>query len=356
MYSQQVVRAYLRRGIEVVVITQCGPHSGWQTLDYPDGTATLFNTGSGGQLATAVKMLKMVFTVSRRKSFDFFHATTWRPAMTLVAARHSRPIVISAHGREFLVVPKFLRPLMWAVLRRATLVVAVSSATRARASKRLGRIIDISKWLVASNGLSYESNGAPLLPNRDESSGVRFLTLARLVERKNVQGCIAAFRDLKEAGYRNFEYRVGGTGPLAQSLQKQVEDAKLDNHVHLMGYINNDQVPSLYEWADVFLHPQIDLDDGKDFEGFGLSIADAMAFGCLAIAGDGSGPSDFVHDGVTGLLVDGSDQDRLQSTIRSVLDNPVQFKALADAGQTYVQTELSWDKHVGVILDAIQAE
>ncbi|MDY6872051.1 MAG: glycosyltransferase family 4 protein [Actinomycetota bacterium] len=98
------------------------------------------------------------------------------------------------------------------------------------------------------------------------------------------------------------------------------------------GLVDGDDIPRLYEWADAFLHPQIDLNEGSDFEGFGLSIADAMWFGCPAIAGRGAGPSDFVLDGVTCSLVDGSDPEELQSKIQTVLEDQKLTRELAAAG------------------------
>lgn len=125
-------------------------------------------------------------------------------------------------------------------------------------------------------------------------------------------------------------------------------------HVRFLGYVESDDVPRLYASSDVFLHPQIDLEDNKDFEGFGLSIADAMSFGCLAIAGNGSGPSDFIEDGKTGLLVDGTNQIQLVNTINAVIKDPEAHVRIASAGKAYVTEVLSWDKHVETIFSALR--
>ncbi|BBX50945.1 glycosyltransferase family 4 protein [Mycolicibacterium poriferae] len=357
-YSEQIAKAYLARGAEVTVITQSLGQCGWGVREYPEGKVALFNTGAGGQGVTALKMLRVVDAVAKVNSFDFIHATTWRPAMIPVALRRDEQIVISAHGRELLIVPRILAPIMWAVFRRANIVVAVSSATLERAKRQTGRKIDTTRWLVAANGLSYASGNSGVESAAEEritlSRPVRFLTLARLVERKNVQGCIRAFQTLKAAGVTDFQYRVAGTGPLARELEEQCEKAGLMEHVRFLGYVESDDVPRLYASSDVFLHPQIDLEDNKDFEGFGLSIADAMSFGCLAIAGNGSGPSDFIEDGKTGLLVDGTNQIQLVNTINAVIKDPEAHVRIASAGKAYVTEVLSWDKHVETIFSALR--
>lgn len=358
-FSEQVARAYLRRGLRVTVVTQTTGGAGWHIRTYSEGSTPVFNTGPGGQLATAFRMFKAVLTLTRVESFDFLHATTWRPAIPLVLLSLPEPLVVSVHGREILIVPGFLRPFMRLVFRKAAAVVCVSSATQTRALERLGQMVNPTNWLVAHNGLSFVDDDSDFAGRSrfvHRSDNVHFLTLARLVERKNVQGCIRAFQALKNAGFSNFEYRIAGTGPLAAELQSQVHSAGLDEHVRFLGYVPDSGVPSLYEWADVFLHPQIDLHDSSDFEGFGLSIADSMSYGCLAIAGIGSGPSDFIQDGATGLLVDGTDQQQLTDAIREVLDDLDKFGSIADSGQLYVRSELSWDKHIDSVLSALKPD
>ncbi|MDZ7910607.1 MAG: glycosyltransferase family 4 protein [Rhodococcus sp. (in: high G+C Gram-positive bacteria)] len=246
---------------------------------------------------------------------------------------------------------------MQAVLNSASTVAVVSAATRDRADAHLGEAVKVSRWIVANNGLSFATGGQQTTPavrvEHLRHSPLRFLTIARLVERKNIQGCLAALRSLRNAGHQNFEYRIAGTGPMADELRRQVIEAELDAQVEFLGYVDDRDIPALYCWADVFLHPQIDLQDGQDFEGFGLSIADAMSFGCLAIAGNGSGPSDFIRHGVTGILVDGQNYADIRATIFAILNDPDPHRVIAAAGQAYVVKELSWDKHVGLVLSAI---
>lgn len=352
-YSEQVARAYLRRGFGVKIIAQTYGNAGWQTRRYEEGSIPLYNTGAGGQLRTGLKMLNEVRIALRAQTFDFIHATTWRPALTLLNARNLPPTVLSTHGREILKVPRLLQPAMSIVLNRAALVLTVSSATLRHAQARLDPRIATGHWVVAHNGLSdYKSTPQTRRPV-PEKAAVKFLTLARLVERKNVQGALAAFASLKTGGLDNFEYVVAGSGPLASSLKKQARDSGLERHVRFTGYVDEDDIPELYNWADVFIHPQIDLSNGEDIEGFGIAIADAMAYGCLAIAGRASGPTDFVNNGVTGLLVDGTDLEDVKAAIQSVLHDLDAYRDIAASGQAYVRSQLSWDKHVDIVLSRL---
>lgn len=349
-YSERVARAYRKTGLPVTVITQTAGITGWQRRSYPEGDVEVFNTGSGNQLITALKMVRALRLSLSDRVFDVHHATTWRPALAFAGARRRAPIVISVHGREVPSAPAVLQPLMRRVFSTADLVVAVSSATQSRTRTALSTAAT-RRWIMAGNGISYPPE--PPRAARDTGS-VRLLTLARLVERKNIQGVIHALSSLRDRGITNFDYRIAGTGPLSAQLREQARSAGLGELIHFLGYVDSDDVPALYRWADVFVHPQIDTDNGNDFEGFGISIADAMAFGCLVIAGSGSGPDDFVKDGDTGVLVDGADPVRLSKTFESVLRDLSAYQVIAQRGQQYARTELSWDKHVSAILSALE--
>ncbi|MFI2838564.1 glycosyltransferase family 4 protein [Mycolicibacterium sp. PDY-3] len=358
-YSEEVARAYRKRNIEVAVITQTTGTRGWHTRDYPEGPIEVFNTGPGGQLATATKMMNAVRKATSDSHFDLYHATTWRPALSLVAAVRQRPLILTVHGREVCSPPRILEPVMRRVIRRADLIVNVSTETMRRAIAVVGAPDSKSSWIVAGNGItrfSGQNQGKPRTTGDVAGSRpVRILTLARLVERKNIGGCISALHAIHISGTTEFEYKVAGNGPLFDSLNDQIKSAGFDEKVELLGYVDDERIAELYEWADIFLHPQITVNSGKDFEGFGLTIADAMSFGCLAIAGQGAGPDDFIQHGVTGLLVDGSNLEDLRTTLDSVMTNFAAYHVMARAGQAFVTNELSWQRHVDTVLLAFEA-
>lgn len=174
---------------------------------------------------------------------------------------------------------------------------------------------------------------------------VRLLSLARHVPRKNIQGCIAALAQLHQEGL-DFEYHIGGRGPMMASLQAQVIEAGLAEKVKFLGYVADEAVPSLFMEADAFLHPQTNVGEGNDFEGFGLVIADAMSFGCTVLAGDAGGPRDFVRHEVNGLLVDGLNGPELIAEIRRLIIDHELRNRLGQEGRRFALHELDWTKHV----------
>ncbi|MDQ0372111.1 glycosyltransferase family 4 protein [Cellulomonas humilata] len=355
-YSEEVARAYLGDGYAVTVLTQTSSPAGWSERDYPEGRLRHFNTGPGSQLQVFGRMLLAFRRAVREANPSWVHATTWKPALVHMAARSRLPVAVSVHGREVMNTPRPLRPAMRRVLRRSAGVVAVSTSTMAQAEKALGVPGPVGQWRVAPNGLTFDELARTSADHsRAHQEPVRLLSLARHIERKNIHGCLAALADIERHGSLDFEYRIAGSGPMTDELRQLVIEERLEHRVTFLGRVPDAEVPELYRWADVFLHPHTHVGEGNDFEGFGLVIADAMSFACVVVAGDVGGPTDFVRHGTSGLLVDGLDHRSLVDAIVAAAENSKSGNAMGRRARTHVLDTLSWHKHVGVVADAIGA-
>ncbi len=351
-YSEYVARAYLKRGIEPVVVSMRPGDRGWQSLTYPEGTVRLWNVGSGRQSALLLRMVGAVRRILASEHFAFVHPTTWRPALAVAPFRGHTPMVLSVHGQEVLTTPVYLRAAMRRILRTADVVVAVSNPTLAAARGVLpggGR----GDWFAAFNGLSYETE-ARAHQRGDLPETVQLYSFCRLAERKNISGALRALRLLRDRGINNFEYVIAGSGPLKAAIAAEIEVLALGDLVTMAGYLDENEIAARYGACDVFLHPQTAAAGGGDIEGFGLAIADAMSFGALVLVGKAGGPADFVKDGMNGLVVDGDDVEDIARSLGSVLTDRTRLAQIASDGRTWALANLSWDRHVAAILDHVR--
>jgi glycosyltransferase involved in cell wall biosynthesis len=101
-----------------------------------------------------------------------------------------------------------------------------------------------------------------------------FLFVGSLEARKNVAGAIEAFRvsDLAARGYQLLI--AGGQGHGGTRIENLVRSAQ---NVHLLGFVSNDDLHSLYAGAAGFVYPSY-------LEGFGVPLLEAMLYGLPAIA------------------------------------------------------------------------
>ena len=176
--------------------------------------------------------------------------------------------------------------------------------------------------------------------------------MCRLIERKNVGNAIRAIGNLIREGH-DIDFRVAGSGPDYKSLRSLVSTEGIGERVHLLGWTPDDAVVKLYRDSHIFLHPQIAAGEGMDMEGFGLSIADAMAFGVVPVAGNSGGPVDFVHPGENGYLVDGHDVAEIAAVLRRILQDRDHLDVLSRAAWSFARQRLTWAAHTRSILDRL---
>lgn len=86
--------------------------------------------------------------------------------------------------------------------------------------------------------------------------------------------------------------------------------------------------------ADLGLFP-------SESESFGLSILEAMFFGCPSVARRVGGVPEVIEDGVTGLLVDEASSESLTRAVEVLLQDPARRQALGRAAQQSARKRFS---------------
>lgn len=95
------------------------------------------------------------------------------------------------------------------------------------------------------------------------------LSLSRLAFEKNIQELIASMPDVL-AQEPKAQLLIVGDGPARQSLERQVREMELRDHITFAGQISNDEVPHYYQIADVFV-------SASDSESQGLTYDESLA-------------------------------------------------------------------------------
>jgi glycosyltransferase involved in cell wall biosynthesis len=94
----------------------------------------------------------------------------------------------------------------------------------------------------------------------------------RLAPRMGLQDLISA-ADRIRASVPDVLILIAGGGPIGPQLQQQIDDAGLADHVRLLGFLPDEDLPTAYRAADLSVVPTVAL------EGFGLVAAEALAAG-----------------------------------------------------------------------------
>lgn len=151
--------------------------------------------------------------------------------------------------------------------------------------------IHISLEGVSKEFISYAKTSTIDLPSKDAPF---ILAAGKISPRKNVQTTIAALATVKN-DLPHHLITVGGDGWDFEQVKEQVKDLGLQDRVHFMGYVSDQDLKELYSRASTFVYPSL-------FEGFGLTILEAMAIGCPVISSNRTSLPEVAGDAA--LLVD----------------------------------------------------
>lgn len=163
----------------------------------------------------------------------------------------------------------------------------------------------------------------------------------------------------------------------AQILATETERLGIANHVIALGQVPDDNLPTLYQAADVFVSP---VDSTQEM--FGISVIEAMASGLPVICSDWVGYRDSVVPGETGILVGTSrmvpdpaaelaadfaewslqggemldqwvqaqsttvDMDELARAVVDLYDHPDRRRQMGEAGRRRAIAEFAWPQIV----------
>jgi phosphatidylinositol alpha-1,6-mannosyltransferase len=138
-------------------------------------------------------------------------------------------------------------------------------------------------------------------------------TLARLVERKNVDNLIRGWKLLPESLRQKHGLFIGGDGEERPKLEKMADE---DPTIRIMGRVSEEKKQQMLSEASLFaLTP---LRDGFDVEGFGIVYIEAQSYGTPVIGSSTGGVPEAVGD--TGELInDPTDHQEIASGLKNIL-------------------------------------
>jgi colanic acid/amylovoran biosynthesis glycosyltransferase len=244
------------------------------------------------------------------------------------AARLGLPLIVTVHGHDVTRQPaasgphglRYRRNLR-AVFDRATLVLAVSEAIRARAI-RWGA--DPAKVQVHHTGVPLTALGRPTPKTWD----VTFV--GRFVAKKGVDDLLDALGALRPARPRVL---LVGDGPLEPRLRARAAELGLD--VTFAGARPPHEVRRLLGESRMLVAPSKTAPDG-DTEGLPTTILEAAALGLPVVATRHSGIVEAVVDGETGLLGAEGDPAALARNLLRLLGDERLRERLGRAGRDRV--------------------
>jgi glycosyltransferase involved in cell wall biosynthesis len=312
----------------------------WEALAYQGGIMAKLKQHVGyyalipffltAQLIALLRLLK-------RKDIDVIHAHWLIPqGLTGVICRwvcgtRAPALLCTTHGTDLLGLrhPLFTKAKQL-VFKHAMAVTAVSNTLKQEALE-LGLAQEkISVIPMGIDAINTFTRGA-----FNDRRAAELLFVGRLVKSKAVDVLLRTLPSIL-AAYPDTNLLIAGDGPERQHLHSLAKDLGILGRVQFLGPVPNHDLPALYQRATIFVSPSLS-------EGFGLTVAEALACECAVIASDLPAMRDIFTDGISGLTTTPGNADDLTSKILRLLSNPVLREELGCAGRKAVLQRYDWE-------------
>lgn len=148
---------------------------------------------------------------------------------------------------------------------------------------------------------------------------------------------------------------IAGQGELRAELEKQVEEAGLQERVRFLGQVSH---ATLLDWyarceVDGVVLPSVDLGDHVH-EGIPVSLIEAMSYGLPTISTDTGGIPELLYD-EAGLIVPPQDPLALAAAIERVIREPELRRMLAQKGSMRVREEFAQERTIELLEACFEA-
>jgi GalNAc-alpha-(1->4)-GalNAc-alpha-(1->3)-diNAcBac-PP-undecaprenol alpha-1,4-N-acetyl-D-galactosaminyltransferase len=139
------------------------------------------------------------------------------------------------------------------------------------------------------------------------------VAIGKLIPQKGFDLLIKAFAQICD-NHPEWTLTIFGEGAMRDELEQLCSQLRLDDRVYLPGVVTN--IDAQLRKADIFAL-------SSRFEGFPVTLAEAMAYGVPVIATDClSGPREIIHNGTDGLLVVPDNIDALAVGLDILMSDP----------------------------------
>lgn len=296
-------------------------------------TYSLPHKGLLGYFLNVPALKKLLYQINP----ELLHSNYVSGYGTLAALSGFVPHLMSVWGDDVVQFPKkspLHKKLIQFNLSRATALSATSQflkkVTELYTSKEIQLIpfgVDTEKFSPAIDVAS------PTYPASEKKDRFIIGTAKYLQKQYGQEILIRAFhtflQKLSDHEKNQCELHIAGHGPDLQFYKTLAQELKIENQVHFLGYIANDQIPSFLNSLDVFANLSF-------YESFGVAILEASACGLPVIGTRVGGIPEVIDEGKTGFLVDPKDAQVVANLFLELKNNFEVRRQLGKTGRQFV--------------------
>lgn len=264
------------------------------------------------------------------------------PIARLLRRKTTAPIVATVHALELTYQSGLLKWMIDSSLSAITHFVAVSDYTR---DLLIERGVHESKITVIPHGVDipeidkHKSRSfVEQLTNADANTSV-LLSVGRLQRRKGVAWFIESVLPLLNG--IDYTYLITSTGPEEERIRSFIEKHRLQGKVRLLGKVSDETLHHLYAGSDIFIMPNIPVDN--DAEGFGFVAIEAAAHGLPVLASNLEGIPSAIQNNKNGKLLTTKDAEGYADQIIYWHEHKDGLHSFGAAARDFSAENCTWD-------------
>lgn len=220
----------------------------------------------------------------------------------------------------------------------ATLIVTISNYSLEKIREYYH--VDASKVRIVPNGVDIER----FKPMTDQLEAKQqfglgaepcVLFVGSLIPRKGLPYLIKAAKSVVEK-QSDVKFIIVGEGPLKEQLTNSINTANISKNFLFISKVKEEQLPIVYNCADVFVLPSIQ-------EGQGIVLLEAQSSGKPVVAFDIGGVNEAVRNEKTGLLVKPGSSQALADSLFMLIEDQALREKMGRNGREFVAENYTWD-------------
>jgi glycosyltransferase involved in cell wall biosynthesis len=273
---------------------------------------------------------------------DLLHSTAY--TMPLLPRL---PVIVTIHDLSFFVYPQhhteanyqFVTRNVHQAARRASFIIADSESTK----RDIMRFLHVPEerieviYLAAGDGFDEKRYPETIaqIKNKYRIKKPYFFAVGSIEPRKNLTSALISFKALTETKKIDYQFVVaGGKGWKNEAFFQVSRKLSLGEHLVLTGYVPEEDLPALYQGAEVFVYPSL-------YEGFGLPVLEAMSSGTPVITSNASSLPEAAGDAA--LLVNPKETFDLYKAMEALVMDPALRAELKEKGLKQSK-KFTWEK------------
>lgn len=249
-----------------------------------------------------------------------------------------KPLVLSAWGSDILVTPKeniVYKMITKFALNKADLVTSDSNYM----TKEILNLTD-TRTITVPMGVERELCN---LERCEDSTEYRVLSLRSIDKNSNIDLIVRAFSVfVNKYNHKSAKLILVNDGPEMDNIKKLISEENIEDNVEIKGFVQREELLKLLLSSNIYI--SIPTSDSTS-----VTLLEAMASGIINIVSDIPANTEWIQDGVNGIIVKGNDIDSIAGSIQSAIDNSKLKQDSIKINRDIILKRALWDDNMKYI-------